>query len=396
MSKNKLITMDAGTLLVTKLPPTRFIAGELIPQGLHILAGAPKIGKSWLALQICLQVAAGEQLWSFPVTTGTVLYLCLEDSFSRIQNRLFDITDEAPENLHFATISEIIGEGLEIQIEDFLNAHTDTVLIVIDTFQRIRKVSADANPYASDYRDIGILKQLADNHRIAILLIHHLRKMNDDDPMNMISGTTGISGATDSNFVLKKDKRSGNAATLFCVGRDIEYRELQLEFDKATHSWNLISDSVADEPQPSDEIIIHLSVVMESLDSFAGTATELASEIEKMCGATVLPNVLIKKMIRNQTELAGCGITFEMKRTHDRKEISLRHERVGCVGNDGKTDTVSVSNLSTQPSQPTQDSKKAGLSPKYEVNHTVEKQCRLKRGAASCTVAAHNAPQCGS
>ncbi|QHA01459.1 AAA family ATPase [Dehalobacter restrictus] len=355
MSQNKLITMDAESLLTTPLPPTRFIVSELIPQGVHILAGAPKVGKSWLALQICLWVASGESLWSFPVTTGTVLYLCLEDSFTRIQNRLFDITDEAPDNLHFATMSEIIGEGLENQIEDFLNVHTDMVLIVIDTLQRIRKVSTDANPYASDYRDIGILKQLADKHRIAILLIHHLRKMNDDDPMNMISGTTGISGATDSNFVLKKDKRSGNAATLYCVGRDIEYRELQLEFDKTAHLWNLLSDSITDEPQPSDEIIIHISAVMESLLSFTGTATELADEIEKMCGAVILPNVLIKKVIRNQAELAERGIAFEMKRTHDRKEINILYERVGCDGNDGKTDTVSVLNLPTQPSQPTQD-----------------------------------------
>jgi hypothetical protein len=358
MSQNKLITMDAGTLLTTPLPPTRFIAGELIPQGLHILAGAPKIGKSWLALQICFRVASGESLWRFPVTSGTVLYLCLEDSFTRIQTRLFDITDEAPDNLHFATMSEVIGEGLENQIEDFLKTHSDTVLIVIDTLQRIRKVSSDANPYASDYRDIGILKQLADKHRIAILLIHHLRKMNDDDPMNMISGTTGISGATDSNFVLKKDKRSGNAATLYCVGRDIEYRELQLEFDKSAHIWNLVSDSITDEPQPSDEFIIYLSAIMESLLSFSGTATELANEIEKAYGMVIRPNILIKKMIRNQAELAGCGITFEMKRTHDRKEISLCYERVDCVGNDGKTDTALVSNLSTQPSQPTQEDEK--------------------------------------
>lgn len=355
MSQNKLITMDAGTLLTTPLPPTRFIASELIPQGLHILAGAPKIGKSWLALQICLQVASGETLWNFPVTGGTVLYLCLEDSFSRIQNRLFDIADEAPDNLRFATMSAVIGEGLENQIEDFVKTYSDTVLIVIDTLQRIRKASADANPYASDYRDIGILKQLADKHRIAILLIHHLRKMNDDDPMNMISGTTGISGSTDSNFVLKKDKRSGNAATLYCVGRDIEYRELQLEFDKTAHIWNLLSDSITDEPQPSDEIIIYLSAVMEALLFFMGTATELADEIEKVCGVVILPNVLIKKMIRNQAELAERGITFEMKRTHDRKEISMRYECVGCVGNDGKADTEPVSNLPTHPSQPTQD-----------------------------------------
>lgn len=127
MSQNKLITMDAGTLLTTPLPPTRFIASELLPQGLHILAGAPKIGKSWLALQICLRIASGKSLWSFPVMSGTVLYLCLEDSFTLIQTQLFNITDEAQENLHFATMSKVIGEGLENKIEDFLNTHTDTV-----------------------------------------------------------------------------------------------------------------------------------------------------------------------------------------------------------------------------------------------------------------------------
>ena len=296
MTQAKLITMDAGTLLTTPLPPTRFIIGGILPQGLHILAGAPKIGKSWLALMICLRVASGEALWDFQVSRGTVLYLCLEDSFTRIQNRLFDIADDAPENLHFAIMSEVIGEGLENQIEDFLKKHPDTVLIVIDTLQRIRKVTADINQYAGDYRDIGILKALADKYRIAILLVHHLRKMNDDDPMNMISGTTGISGATDSNFVLKKDKRGGNSATLYCVGRDIEYRELRLEFDNNTHLWSLVSDSITNEPQPSDEIILHLSAVMKSLLSFTGTATELAAELEKHSGEKLLPNVLMKRL----------------------------------------------------------------------------------------------------
>lgn len=101
---------------------------------------------------------------------GDVLYLRLEDSDSRIQTRLLDITDDTPPNLFFATMSKKLRGGLEQQIERFL-------------------------------------KELADWHRIAILLVHHLRKMDDDDPMNMISGTTGISSATDSNFVLRKDKR---------------------------------------------------------------------------------------------------------------------------------------------------------------------------------------------
>ena len=250
-----LTYMDGETLMNTVLPPIRFVISQLLPQGLHVLAGAPKVGKSWLSLWLCLQVAKGEPAWDFSTTKGDVLYLCLEDSYSRIQNRLLDITDDAPPNLFFATMSEKLHSGLEQQIKRFLAAHPDTVLIVIDTLQRIRGGVNDANPYASDYRDLGILKELADKHRIAILLIHHLRKMNDDDPMNMISGTTGISGATDTNFVLRKSKRSSNSATLYCTGRDIEYRELSLEFDSAEHIWKLTEDSVEQPARPQDELV---------------------------------------------------------------------------------------------------------------------------------------------
>ena len=137
--------------------PISFLVEDLLPPGLHLLAGAPKIGKSWLALWLCLQVAQGKPLWNFSTRPCEVLYLCLEDSF-----------------------------------------------------QRIRSTGNEANPYANDYRDIGVLKALADRYRIGVLLVHHLRKMNDDDPMNMISGTTGLSGATDSNFVLRKSKRGEN------------------------------------------------------------------------------------------------------------------------------------------------------------------------------------------
>ena len=238
-SRKTLSTIDADTLMSTSLPPTRFIIDRLLPQGLHILAGAPKVGKSWLALWLCLQVAQGTSVWDFPTHGGTVLYLCLEDSLTRIQSRLFQITDDAPEALHFATIAAGIGEGLEEQLTSFLTQHPDTSLVVIDTLQRVRNTNDSGNPYANDYRDISVLKALADKHHIAILLIHHLRKMNDDDPMNMISGTTGISGATDSNFVLKERRRGSGEAILYCTGRDIEYRELPLVFDKTSYTWLL-------------------------------------------------------------------------------------------------------------------------------------------------------------
>ena len=83
---NKTLTyMDGETLMNTVLPPIRFVISHLLPQGLHVLAGAPKVGKSWLSLWLCLQVAKGEPVWEFPTTQGDVLYLCLEDSYSRIK-----------------------------------------------------------------------------------------------------------------------------------------------------------------------------------------------------------------------------------------------------------------------------------------------------------------------
>lgn len=343
-----LTYMDGETLMNTVLPPIRFVISHLLPQGLHVLAGAPKVGKSWLSLWLCLQVSKGEPAWEFPTVRGDVLYLCLEDSYSRIQNRLLDITDDAPPNLFFATVSEKLHSGLEQQIERFLAAHPGTVLIVIDTLQRIRSGSNDVNPYASDYRDLGILKELADKHRIAILLIHHLRKMSDDDPMNMISGTTGISGATDTNFVLRKSKRSSNSATLYCTGRDIEYRELSLEFDSTNHIWKLTEDSVEQPVRPHDELVFFLSEFMNQRKCFTGTATELAEELDKFAGERYKPNVLMKKLLRCQQELLESGITLSTRRTHDRRELTLR---VGCVSNDGKNDTGPVSNFPSQPSQ---------------------------------------------
>lgn len=126
MNPTPLTYLDGETLISTVLPPIRFVVDKLLPQGLHILAGAPKVGKSWLALWLCLCVAKGEPVWNFPTLRGGVLYLCLEDSYSRIQNRLLDITDNAPADLCFATVSEKLHSGLEEQIEGFLGAHPDT------------------------------------------------------------------------------------------------------------------------------------------------------------------------------------------------------------------------------------------------------------------------------
>ena len=328
----QLQTIDADTLLSTPLPVTKFIVEGLLPEGLHILAGSPKVGKSWLALWICFQVSKGEPVWGLTTTAGTVLYLCLEDSYTRIQNRLFQLTDDAPNTLHFANLSGSIGDGLENQISSFLSEHTDTNLIVIDTLQKIRNIIPDSNYYASDYRDLSSLKNLAESHHIAILLIHHLRKMKDDDPMNMISGTTGLSGAADSNFVLTRKDRNSPQAELHCTGRDIESRVLGLCFRKETRTWEL-SKPIESEKEATDPELIFLSEFLKRLHTFTGTATELSTLLEHETGEMIVPSVLSKKLVKHASGLDKLGIHVSGNRTRDTRLLCIECD--ACDSSDG-------------------------------------------------------------
>jgi len=333
-SKKKFQSVDGETLMNTPLPPIRFAVSTLLPQGLSILAGAPKVGKSWLALQICLAVAKGESLWSLPATKCSALYLCLEDSFARIQSRLFDIGDDAPANIHFVILADGIGTGLEEQIESFLSAHPDTALIVIDTLQKVRSLTND-NAYAADYHDVGLLKAIADKHGITVLLIHHLRKQGDDDPMNMVSGTTGITGAVDNSFVLKETKRGSGRATLYCTGRDIEYREIELAQDKLSHCWNLESDSLDNPDALLDDMVRVFAEYIKAEKKFTGSPTELAQKIADSTGHSFTAAALSKKLLQSRYELEQMGIEYASKSSNSRRTVMAVY-RDGSGGSDGR------------------------------------------------------------
>lgn len=102
-----LNTVDGQTLMSQPLRPPNFVVDTLLSQGLHLLAGSPKVGKSWLALWLAVTVAKGEKVWGMSTHQGTTLYLCLEDSLLRIQNRLFEITEDAPDNVYFLSLIHI-------------------------------------------------------------------------------------------------------------------------------------------------------------------------------------------------------------------------------------------------------------------------------------------------
>ena len=324
---NKLHTINAEDLQSRTYEPTHFLADELIPEGLHILAGAPKIGKSWLALWLCLCVSQGQPLWNFATTQGEVLYLSLEDSFQRIQTRLFDLTEDAPPTLHFAIMADTLRHGLEQQIEQFLAEHPTTKLVVIDTLQRVRSAGGDSNLYANDYQDIGLLKKLADKRHIAILLIHHLRKLHDDDPMNMISGSTGLSGAADSTFVLQKSSRLANVASLHCTGRDIPNRTLKLEFGEEDHIWKLLEDSKTCSGASKIstlQLTKLLSELLRADPEYLGSPSALSAKIDPDGALGITPKKVTRLVRESVAALRESGILADTYRSNGKRWISLK------------------------------------------------------------------------
>lgn len=318
---HKLNTIDGETLMSLPLQPLNFVVDTLISQGLHILAGSPKVGKSWLALWLAVTVAKGEPVWGMQVKQGTTLYLCLEDSQLRIQNRLFDVTEDAPPTVHFCTESRILGDGLAEQLEQFLSEHPDTVLVLIDTLQMIRPIH-DAT-YANDYRDLSALKRLADAHGIAILLIHHLRKEKADDVFNRISGTAAISGAVDSSFTLVEEQRGSGRARLSCIGRDIEYRELELR-RSADNVWEVNADSYQQPELLGGRIVQLLSVLLDTRPEFTGTPTELANKIDPDGSKGITPKKVSRQILQSVDALRKAGITAMIRRSNGKRLIDLR------------------------------------------------------------------------
>ena len=316
----KLRTVDGAALMSLPLRPPNFVVDTLLSQGLHILAGSPKVGKSWLALWLAVTVAKGEPVWNLASKQGTTLYLCLEDSVLRIQNRLFEITEDAPDSVHFCTECAPIGQGLEEQVEYFLAQHPDTALVIVDTLQMIRPVH-DAT-YANDYRDLSVLKRMADRHGIAVLLIHHLRKEKAADVFCRISGTTAISGAVDSSFTLVEERRGTARAKLTCIGRDIEYRELELQRN-GENVWELVSDSREQLSLGEGRIVCLLSELMGRQKTFIGTPTELSKQIDPEGAAGITPKKVSRMILQSLDALRERGITAVVRRSNGKRIVEL-------------------------------------------------------------------------
>lgn len=242
----RLATVSAAELQRRDIPPIRWIVKDLVPAGLTILASPPKFGKSWLAMDLCLSVAEGKRFLGFQTVRGGCLYLALEDSARRLKSRMERLlgSAQAPGNFDFATDAPFLKDGLTQTLERYLQGSPALSLIVLDTLQKVRGLSGGRDVYGQDYADIGALKRFADQHNIALLVVHHLRKAGDDaDPFARIAGTNGLSGAADTMLVLSKEKREADTASLAVTGRDVEQTQLVLRFDKRDCVWENMGDA---------------------------------------------------------------------------------------------------------------------------------------------------------
>lgn len=320
---NILNTISMSELLDNVYTPRTPIIDNFLYTGTYLFVGAPKVGKSFFMALLAHHVSMGTSLWNYNVHKGTVLYLALEDSYGRLQDRFSKMFGtDGNDNLHFSIVSKRIGDGLEEQLKNFINNYKDTRLIIIDTLQKVREISGEKFSYANDYDIVTRLKKFSDDENVCILLVYHTRKQSSEDSFDTISGSNGLLGAADGAFILQKEKRIGNKATIDVVGRDQQDQRFYVEFDRETLLWKLIEAETEVISSTVDPLLQSIAnIVNESCPVWEGTATELLNLLEI---DNLQPNTLTRKLnVSVERLLNEYGIVYENFRNRNGSNIKL-------------------------------------------------------------------------
>lgn len=315
-------TKTAKELMSTVFAPSEMLVDGLIPQGICILAGPQKVGKSFLALDLCCSIATGTPVLERETLQGECLYLGLEDTYRRLQSRLLKMDAEASDSLHFATVADKIGGGLENQIEDFCNDHPNLRLVVVDVMQLVRK-NAKAS-YSAEYSELAGLRDLANKLGICIMLIMHMRKSRDRDPLNNIYGGGGFVASADAILVLTEERRGSGTGTILCTGREIESVEIAVRFDKESMRWCVIRDPATNN-NGENKTLAAVYIYIRKKKHFEGSATELIEELKSVTSDVFHPNRITRDLLEQGHALVYYGILFAVKRNHQGRIIILHY-----------------------------------------------------------------------
>lgn len=354
-SNQPLEVMSALELMHTELKPIKFIVNDMLPQGLNLICSPPKYGKSWLMLDLCLSVASGSDFLGHKTRQCGCLYLALEDSKNRLKDRMSKILKGGNPSPYFdfSIRCGSLGTNLIEQLNQYIKSKPKTELIVIDTLQKIRGSSSKGeSAYGSDYKDLGILKAFADEKEICLLLVHHLRKMNDaGDVFTKISGTNAIMGASDTIFILDRDKRTDDETILSMTGRDIEEKEYMMEFDKSTFKWVLRGDYESQLQQKQwqeyeDDVIVKtIKALIKDTGEYEGTATDINNKCLELFGDAIeLTPAVLSKKIRAIAHLLNFydAIIYEAPPENGKggKRLHKFKQKIDFTQKEGTTDTT--------------------------------------------------------
>lgn len=311
-------TISAEDLQTKDFPKLVFVVDQLIVPGLTFLVGAPKGGKSWAAMNICFGVSTGEKAFgNLQCAHGDALYLALEDNQRRLKSRLHKLNpyDTWPSRLKFVTESPRLNDGGLAMMETWIQEADNPTLIVVDVFVKVRDTSANnVNGYDADYAAVGCLQKFAIENGIAILCIHHTRKMKADDALETASGTTGLTGAADTILILQRDTTlSKGEAILKGRGRDIPDVEMALTFNEETCEWQHLGDASEYRASKEEQEIIDALKTSEQ----AMGAQEIAE---------ILPDLTTKAISQRLTRMTDRGkvrkISYGMYRPVEAVDLS--------------------------------------------------------------------------
>jgi hypothetical protein len=307
------VRMSATDLDKKTFPPRVHYVENLLTRGTIMLAAAPKIGKSWLALDLCLSVALGRTFLGRRTTQAGTLYMALEDEEDAIQERMRMLLDgyPAPENCYIELKAPPVGRGFEEYLDSWLKEKPCVKLVVVDVMARIR----DDDPkveYTRDYQLIATLRDLAQKYELCLVVVHHTRKMPDaHDSMMTMNGSTGIIGAGDTNIVLHRGDRFEKRTKFDMTSRLVPDLQLIIEREvDFTGRWQLIgtaADVKAEDAATSygvDPLIITIrALIAANPCGFKMTCTELARELQARTGENEPPVAVAKRLSKAKSEL---------------------------------------------------------------------------------------------
>ena len=279
-------------VMATHPEPLRWVFPGIIPEGLTLLVGAPKVGKSWLNIDLMVALALGcpKEVfdWGQSIEPTSNLYLALEDPQRRLYSRLRQVSRglRIPKG---GMPGEIwldlppIEKGGKEEIERYLDAHPDARVVLVDVLAKVR---GGGNPedrgglYQADYAAVSILKEIADDYGVGVVVTHHDRKKTDEDFLNMVSGTKGVTGAADTILYLTRE-RGSTEGLLRLESRDVEDCQFTMEFVRDTGRWNIVAkEDLGTEPNKTK---VELLDEIEQLVSARGYARthELAEILQR-------------------------------------------------------------------------------------------------------------------